>query len=523
MFSLPSVLAIGALRWPDFAVLIVYLIASLLIGWVVGRNRSLNDYCLAGRQIPWWAACVSIVASDLSGVSYLGVPAWIYEHDLKYNFGILLMPLAMFLVILMLGPVFYHAGVYTVYDYLERRFHSSARTLTAILFLLKRSCWLAGAIYIPASALATATGISLLVCIAIIGGATTLYTMHGGMRSVIWTDFMQFIVLTGGLLVMIGIGLSAFGWSVPAVWDAAARITAPATNTPHTRLVDFSLGFKTEATALAILAFYLVYNVGSYGTDQVSVQRYLTVSSKREMFKSIMASSVLNIATVFLMAFLGLVLVVYYHARPELAATLPKPDLLVPHFVMNVLPVGLRGLIFAAIFAATMSVVSAALNSFATVGVVDLYRKYSPSRSDDHYVRMAQLFTVAGGAVTTAAAVWVSHARTSIIQTVAVLESIFVGPITGMFFLGIFTRRANLAGVFVGIVAGLVVGLGTGWEPIASRVSWMWTAPLSCLATYMAGYIASLALAPWSSRRAAGAPVAPEPIGPTVLTSEAKV
>src|SRR5207247_957704 len=119
------------------------------IGTLSGKgHKSLDEYCLAGRGIPWWAACISIIATDLSGISYMGVPAWLYQHDLKYNFGIILMPLVMLVVIKVFCPVFYRAGVYTVYQFLENRFHPTARTVTAILFLLQRYIWIACAIYI---------------------------------------------------------------------------------------------------------------------------------------------------------------------------------------------------------------------------------------------------------------------------------------------------------------------------------------------------------------------------------------
>jgi sodium-coupled monocarboxylate transporter 8/12 len=176
-----------------------------------------------------------------------------------------------------------------------------------------------------------------------------------------------------------------------------------------------------------------------------------------------------------------------------LAATLPKVDMIMPHYVVNVLPTGVRGLIFAAIFAATMSTVSAALNSFSTVGVVDLYKRlYRPVASDEHYLRVAQVLTLLCGVLITALGLWISLAQTTIVQTIAALGSKFIGPITGMFFLGVFTRRANMPGVF----AGAVVGLASGWiidlPWIAERVNWMWTAPLACLVTFVIGYGVSL-------------------------------
>src|SRR5581483_5183487 len=166
----PLLLAQGsALGLADYLVLVAYLLVSIFVGTYASRGKkSFDDYCVADRKIPWWAACVSIVATDLSGVSYIGVPAWIYRHDLKYNFGTILMPLVMLAVVLIFVPVFYRAGVYTIYQYLERRFHRQARTVTAVLFLMKGFIHLGGAIYIPSLALTAATGVPLWFCILVV-------------------------------------------------------------------------------------------------------------------------------------------------------------------------------------------------------------------------------------------------------------------------------------------------------------------------------------------------------------------
>ena len=478
----------------DYGVLIAYLVATLCIGMLVGRKRkSFDEYCLAGRSIPWWAACVSIVATDLSGISYMGVPAWLYHHDLKYNTGVLLMPLVMFAVLVIFIPVFYRIGVYTIYHYLETRFHTQARTVTAGLFLVKGFIHLAGAIYIPALAMAAVTNIPLWICVLIIGLTTTAYTMKGGMHAVIWTDLMQFIVLLGGLILMIAIAMSELHWDWLGVWKTAGSLTASATGTPHTKMIDWTLDFKTEATVWSILAFYFIFNLGTYGTDQVAVQRYLTMGSYKEVLKSILGASLVTIFSVALMAALGLILVVYYHHHAGLAQTLDKADMVLPHFVMNALPTGTRGVIFAAIVAATMSCVSAGLNSFSTVGAVDLYSKLThKTLQGANAVYIAKLFTFLSGLVTTGMALWLSLAQTTIIETVNSLISITLPPITAMFLLGILTKRANFPGLMVGVVAGLIVGGLIQWGPLAHQVNWMWIAPIGCVTTYLAGYIASL-------------------------------
>jgi SSS family solute:Na+ symporter len=481
----------------DYAVLLVYLAGSIFIGMYASRGKkSFDDYCVADRKIPWWAACVSIVATDLSGVSYIGVPAWIYRHDLKYNFGTILMPLVMLAVVMIFVPVFYRAGVYTIYQYLERRFHRRARTLTAVLFLMKGFVHLGGAIYTPSLALTVATGVPLWACILVIGLCTTAYTMKGGMRAVIWTDLTQFIVLFGGLVLMICIAMSGLGWDWAGMWHTASQLKAPDSGTPYTTLLDWHLNLKTEATVWSLLAFYFVFNMGTYGTDQIAVQRYFTVKNFREVVKSVIGSGFVTVIAVAMMAGLGLILVVYYHVHPELARTLTRTDDVLPHFVMNVLPAGARGVIFAAIFAATMSCVSAGLNSFSTVGAVDLYRELvQPNASDKHYLFVAKVLTAVSGLIVTLLGLLVSLSHTTILQTINSLLSIFIGPITAMFFLGVLTRRANIVGLLIGVASGLLCGGLLQWSPLGNEVNWLWLAPFGCGVTFVVGYLTSLPFA----------------------------
>jgi SSS family solute:Na+ symporter len=233
------------------------------------------------------------------------------------------------------------------------------------------------------------------------------------------------------------------------------------------------------------------------------VQRYFTVKGFREVAKSVIGSGFVNVITVALMAGLGLILVVYYHVHPQLAASLTRPDDVLPHFVMNVLPAGARGVIFAAIFAATMSCVSAGLNSFSTVVAVDLYRDlFKPEASDQNSLLVAKIFTAGSGVIITALGLLVSLAHTSIIETINSLLSIFIGPITAMFFLGVLTRRANIVGLLIGVAAGLVCSSLLQWTSLGNEINWLWLAPFGCGVTFVVGYVVSLPFAEGASENA---------------------
>jgi SSS family solute:Na+ symporter len=488
----------AALTAPDYVVLFLYIVATVVLGGLMCRGQtSLGGYFLAERKTHWILACVSIIATDISAISYMGMPGWVYEKDLKYSVGSVLYPVVMLIVVIVFVPLFFRLKVFTVYEYLERRFHPTARTVTAVLFLFLRGVHLAAAIYIPSVAFSTFVGVPELWCILLIGSLTTIYTLLGGMKAVIWTDFLQFVVMFGGLFLMMGILLSYLHWDPVGIWSAAGHMISSKTGTPHTTLVDFRPDLKTEATVWSIIAFYMIYNVGTYGSDQVIVQRYFTMGTFREIAKSVLGAGLLSTLSVFCLAFVGLLLTVYYGGHPELAATVRKADDILPNFVVHCLPAGVRGLIFAALVATTMSCLSAGLNSFATVGVMDLYKRHGAGRyaTEARCLRLAKVFTLLGGAALTLVAIWVSTLHRPILEIANELASMFIGPVTGIFFLGVLTRRANLLGVLVGAVAGLVTSFALCyWQPLSQNVNWMWAGPFSCLATFVAGYATSIAL-----------------------------
>jgi len=500
-----SVILASVLSPVDYVVIATYMAAVMILGSLIGRGqKSTTSYLLAGRKMNWVVVCVSIIATDLSASTYMGVPGWLYTKDLKYFLGITFTPLSMLLVVVVFARTYHRLKVFTVYEYLEYRFHPFARTVISVLFLFQRGVWLAAVIYIPSLAvvtaaglpLGTATSLTLVGCIVAIGLVTTIYTFVGGMKAVLWTDFVQFIVLIGGLLGMIGILLASFNWDLPSVWARAGALTASETQTPHTTLVDWSFDFKTEAAVWVLFLHFVIYQMGTLGADQVVAQRYFTLDSFRKIAQSALGAGFLMVGTVYALALFGLLLVVHYNEHPELAATLVRPDQILPHFAVHVLPHGVRGLIIAAILAATMSSVSSGLNSFAAVGVMDLYKRHfdrARHMSERGLLTLARAITFVCGVLVTLVAIWISRKETNIVETVAALQSKFIGPITGIFFLGILTRRANTTGVVVGALAGLVVAFLFDVAPMKENVNWMWTAPMTCLTTFAVGYAVSLA------------------------------
>jgi sodium-coupled monocarboxylate transporter 8/12 len=332
--------------------------------------------------------------------------------------------------------------------------------------------------------------------VPIVGGLTTLYTVLGGMKAVLWTDVMQFFVLIGGALVMSGVVLWSFNGDVAAIWQISAEAG-------HTKMFTasanvFDAHFWKEMNIWGIFLGTIFTQVGAYGSDQVLVQRYLAAGSAKMMAKSLIFCGSLTVPVTMLLYLLGLGFFAYYH-QPENTALLASlnelvertedPNMVLPHFVRNVLPPGLAGLVFAGLFAATMSVFSSGLNSLSTASYMDfiLRLKKTPSRSETSLISGARWITLGWGAVVTLAGtgVYLAHMG-SLLQAAAAIIGFFSGPVLGMFLLGILTTRVNSTGAILGAIAGFASAL-----LLWNHVSFVWYSVTGCVPTLLVGYALS--------------------------------
>jgi SSS family transporter len=492
-----------------FLILLSYLAVVLYIGFKsTKKQKSLDDFFLAGRTVPWWAAGVSIITADMSAISYVGAPAWVFQKDLRLAVGLFLFPVFMLLVVYLFIPIMARLRLFTIYEYLEKRFGLPSRLLASLMFILIVAGRLAVVTYTTALILSVITGLPLTPCIWVLAGVTATYTVLGGMEAVIWTDVMQFCVLVFGMILILAVIVYAFGGHVGQIWSLAAK-------GGHTKMLDadlFSFNLKTEVTLLALIVGGAVTNVATYGSDQVIVQRYLTTASKREMAKAVMFNGIVTLPVMGMLWLAGIGLAAYYEVHPALAATLTAPDQVVPHFITNALNPVVGGLIIAGIFAATMSTLSCGLNSLTTASMVDFYLRFrtqaTPEESADPSMRagdisIARWCTLGWAVLSTMGAMFVDHLGT-IIKAMGTINGFFVGPLLSVFLLGFLTTRANSFGAFGGAIAGtaltaVVATMPVSWLPGAVQpasvfpISWLWYGPAGCVFTMFIGYLLSLA------------------------------
>jgi SSS family transporter len=475
----------------DYLVVVLYLVLSVVVGLRSSRRQdTADDYFLGGRRQPWFPVAISIISAELSAVSYMGVPGWIYEKDLSYFMLTFLLPVVIYVIIRLFIPIYRGLRLVSVYEYLEGRYNVYVRGFAAFLFVLLRGGHMATAIYVPSLALQEIAGIPLIPSVVIMGTAVTAYTLKGGMRAVIWTDFMQFFVLVGGAMAVLLVAVGALGWDLANIWGAAA---------PHTRMFNFSFDLREEITFWGLSAYLVVYYITTYATDQMITQRYFTTSSEAETRRAMVGSALLTLPVVALLMAVGVALVAYYRLHPGLAETLPSPDRILPHFAVNVLPAGARGLLLAGILAATMSTISAGLNSLAAVITEDFLVR---SRSGEHpetSVGQAKWTTLVCGAALTVAALYVNQLGT-VLAIVGKLGGFFMGPICALFVLGVTTKRANSGGVIIGGLLGLGA---TMWVATYTDVSWLWWIVVGFLISAAGGWLSSWAFPPPRNRSSA--------------------
>ncbi|HEY6555143.1 MAG TPA: sodium:solute symporter [Vicinamibacteria bacterium] len=297
----------------DWAVLGFYLVAIVGFGVYMGRgNRRVEDFFLAGRQMPWWAIGLSVMATQISAITFVGTTGQAFSKGMSFLVVYFGLPFAMVILCVTLVPFFYRAGVYTAYQYLEKRFDGRTRTLTSLLFLISRGLSVGVTLYAPSLVLSVVLGWSEPATILLMGSTTIAYVVYGGNKSVIWTDVVQMVLIWVGVFVCLGVAITklppAFGLRDSlALAQTAGRLA----------IVDTSLDPTKPYTLWSGLIGGFFLALAYFGTDQSQVQRYLSGKSLRESRLSLLFNAFLKIPMQFLILLTGVLVFVFYHFHPQ--------------------------------------------------------------------------------------------------------------------------------------------------------------------------------------------------------------
>jgi len=464
----------------DYLILTVYMVVVCGIAALfAGRQKSLKDYFMGDNNIPWYAAAFSGVATIASAASFLGGPGVAFSGNLQFLQYRLAMPLVLGIICGIILPMFFRLQLYSIYEYLERRFDVRVRLLASGLFLLLKASYLAICIYAPAIVLARMSGISIVWIVILVGGITALYTMVGGIKAVIWTDTMQLAIYLGTIALVL--------WLIcRQVPGGSSEVIRIADENGRLSFFNFSFSLTQPYTFWAGLLGGTVFTISQFGVDQAEVQRYLTTSNVRQS-NIAMVSSMIAAALVGLSIFgIGVALFAFYHTHPEkLVGETVGPNGVFPKFIIEELPSGARGLLVAAILAAAMSTISSVLNSMATVVLSDFWprlRKSVPGVSAGRWC------TVVIGTLTTGLACFGGRFG-NILEASILIGNLFGGSLVGTFLLGMLVRRVTARGALIGMICGFASAIYF-WR--GTDVASLWYGVFSMIVVFAVGTVVSL-------------------------------
>jgi len=507
----------------DLIIILIYFVGIIFIGIRASRQgSSLNEFVLGGRRMPWWSVLGSIIAAETSAATFLGAPAEGYRtQNILYVQLTLGTILARILIAWLFIKPYYQYNVYTVYEFLEIRFGKITRIMGSFIFLLTRALASGVRIYIASVILVVAwkflTGFSpsfhqYVVAILIITLATTVYTITGGIKAVIWTDLIQAVIMLGGGLV----SLIAITFIIPGGWEGIKTGTNNFSqfkvfDTGINSDQDFTLSllgiFQQEYTIWAALLGATFLTLATHGTDQDMVQRMLTAPNYRRSRLSLILSGVADIPIALTFVLIGIFLFAFFRVIPD--QNLPHaPNEIFAYFIINYMPKGIRGLIIAGVFASAMGSLSAALNALATSAVKDFYIPYvKKSGPESHYVLVTRIFTSIFAFLLVLVAIVAAHQvlrnpeKTIIPMALGVIGYTY-GPLLGVFLIGMLTRtRGSNAGNIIAMSSGFITVLllsGTAntilsfWGlPLLSlpKIAFTWYIMFGSIVTFLIGIL----------------------------------
>lgn len=501
----------------DYVVILVYFFGVAAFGIIAGgKQTSTTDYFLGGRDLPWWAVCFSVVATETSTLTVIGIPAVAYGGALTFlqlTFGYLI---GRVIVSVLFLPRYYKGKLSTAYEFLGNRYGDTMRGTASVTFLVTRLLADGVRLFataIPLKVIADSAGLemSYFQIIALIGLVTIIYTYIGGIKAVVWMDVVQMLVYVGGAIgaMFVLLGEVPSGWWAEAV-DAGKTMT-----------INFAFDESLSAWLTEPYTFFTaviggaVFTMASHGTDQLIVQRLLTCRNIQDSQKALIGSGILVMIQFALFLFVGLLLWSYYGGVAVQELGLTRGDEIFPKFIIEGMPPGVSGLLLAGIVAAAMSTLSSSLNSLASSSMLDLYERIRGRAIEgSRALTVSRLLTLVWGVVFILFANLFQNQDNPVVELGLAIASFTYGGLLGVFLLGLVNRRTNqvdaviafvvtiafmvwvIFAVWYGPEVGWVIDLRPAAETIAQQslrpIGWPWYTVIGSAVTLILGSLLAL-------------------------------
>ena len=472
-------------HWVDATVVVAYLIAITLFGAHFGKGqKSIHDYFLGGRKLPWWAIAFSVVSAETSILTIISAPGIAFNSNLAFLQLVLGYLVARVVVAFVLIPRYFAGEIYTAYQLIEQRFGKNLRIVTASLFLITRALAEGVRVFAISIVIEIVLNTGVFTSVVIITALTLFYTYRGGLTAVIWTDVIQFAIYISGTALALWLALGA----IPGGWAEVTQIAAAAGD--KFSVFNFTWDYDRPYLFWSGLIGGAFLSTASHGTDQLIVQRLLAARTMRDSQKAVLASGFIVLFQFALFLVVGVVLFAFYSHHPS-AQPFVRSDQVFPRFVVQNLPRGVAGLVVAAIIAAAMANLSAALNSLASSSIVDFYKRFRKTTDDAHDLWASRVVTLFWGGLLILIALLAQFMHQSVLELALTIASVPYGCMLGIFLLGVLTRRVSGTAAAAGAVGGLTVLLGFMG---LTTVAWTWYVAIGTVATFVIGLLASLVI-----------------------------
>lgn len=463
----------------DYVIVVVFLIGAAAFGVISGgKQKTVKDYFLGSKEIPWWAVCFSIVAAETSTLTFISIPGLAYLTNLNFlqvTFGYLI---GRIIVSSILLPAYSKGELKTAYTFLENRFGGKTRSFASIVFLFTRTAADGVRLFATAIPLKLMLNIDYPLAIAIIAIITLVYTYTGGMKGVIWVDVMLMFIYLGGAILSVIYLLNL----IPGGWNA---VTASAIT--GNKFSVFNLGFENGISGFFSQPYTLLggliggafLSMASHGTDQLIVQRLLSTKSLRDGQKAIIGSGIIVIVQFTIFLFVGVMLFAFYGKLDV------KSDEIFPIFIINVLPAGVSGIIVAGLFAAAMSTLAGSMTSLASSTMNDLFIPFFGKNLDDQkQLKISRMLTIFWAGMLVISAILFMESSRAVVEIALSIASFTYGGLLGTFLLGILNKKAKQEDALASFVAGIFVMISV----ISLKlVAWTWFTIIGVIATLLIG------------------------------------